>query len=87
MPVGRLLVHAKDYEVEASLSSASSCSTSAARTASSIDASLTNRVQPLELAFRHRVEVDTANAFVDTRALQPTKENLGSTGIRDCALS
>jgi hypothetical protein len=41
-------------------------------------------VQPLELAFRHRVEVDAPNALVDTRPLQPTKENLGSTRIRDC---
>lgn len=44
-------------------------------------------VQPLELAFGHRVEVHAANALLGTRALQPTKENLGGTGIRDCALS
>src|SRR5436189_60938 len=42
-------------------------------------------VQPLELALRHRVEVNATNALVGTRALQPTKENLGSTGIRDLA--
>jgi hypothetical protein len=34
----------------------------------------------------HRVEVDAANALLGTRALQPTQEDLGSTGIRDCAL-
>jgi hypothetical protein len=44
-------------------------------------------VQPLQLAFRHRVEVDTANALLGTRSLQPTKQNLGSTGIRDCAFA
>ena len=44
-------------------------------------------MQPLELAFRHRVEVETTNALLDTRALQRTKENLGSTGIRDCAFA
>ena len=39
------------------------------------------RVQPLKLAFRHRVEVDAPNTLLDTRTLQPTKENLSSTGI------
>ena len=29
-------------------------------------------VQPLEPAFRHRVEVDARNALLDMRALQPT---------------
>ena len=44
-------------------------------------------VQPLELTFRHRVEVDTTNALLGTRALQPTDQELGSTGIGDCPLS
>lgn len=44
-------------------------------------------VQPLQLAFRHRVEVDPTNAFLGTRALQPTQQDLGGTGIGDCALS
>ena len=45
------------------------------------------RVQPLKLALGHRVEIDATNALVDTRALQPTKENLGSTRIGDHALA
>jgi hypothetical protein len=44
-------------------------------------------VQPLQLAFRQGVEVDATNALLGTRALQPTKENLGSTGIGDCRLA
>ena len=44
-------------------------------------------MQPLQLAFRHRVEVDAPNALLSTRAPQPTKENLGSAGIRDRALA
>ena len=44
-------------------------------------------VQPLELAFRHRVEVDATNPLLGTGALQPTKKNLGSTGIRDRPLT
>ena len=44
-------------------------------------------VQPLELAFRHRVEVDAPNPLLGTRALQPTEKDLGSTGIGDCALA
>jgi hypothetical protein len=44
-------------------------------------------VQPLELAFGHRVEVDTTNALLDTRALQPTEKDLGNTRIGDRALS
>jgi hypothetical protein len=44
-------------------------------------------VQPLELAFAHGVEVDASNALLGTRALQPTEEDLGGTGIGDCALS
>jgi hypothetical protein len=40
------------------------------------------RMQPLELTLRHRVEVQSPNALVGTRALQPTQENLGSTEIR-----
>jgi hypothetical protein len=39
------------------------------------------RVQPLELAFGHRVVVDTANALVGTRALQPTEKDLRGTRI------
>jgi hypothetical protein len=45
------------------------------------------RVQALELALGHRVEVDTTNALVDTRALQPTKKDLGSTRIENSALA
>ena len=41
-------------------------------------------VQPLQPAFRHRVE--SPKTLLSARALQPTKENLSSTGIRDCAL-
>jgi hypothetical protein len=44
-------------------------------------------VQPLELALRHRVEVDAPNTLLGTRALQPTKQNLGSTGIGDRAIT
>jgi hypothetical protein len=44
-------------------------------------------VQALELAFKQGVEIDTTNALLRTRPLQPTKEDLGSTGIGDCALS
>src|SRR5436189_4834717 len=36
-------------------------------------------VQPLQLAFGHRVEVDTTNALLGTSALQPTQENLSIT--------
>jgi hypothetical protein len=43
-------------------------------------------VQALELAFGDRVEVDAANTLLDTRALQPTKKNLG-TRIRDRTLA
>ena len=38
-------------------------------------------VQLLEFPFGHRVKVNATNRFLGTRALQPTKENLGSTGI------
>ena len=38
-------------------------------------------VQPLQLAFRHRVEVDAPNPLLDTRALQPAQEDLRCTGI------
>ncbi len=44
-------------------------------------------VQPLELAFRQRVEVDATNPLLRAGALQPTKKNLGSTRIRDRALA
>jgi hypothetical protein len=44
-------------------------------------------VQPLQLTLGHQVEVDTTNPLLRTRALQPTQENLGSTGIRDRALA
>jgi hypothetical protein len=44
-------------------------------------------VQPLQLAFRHRVEVDPANPFLGVWSLQPTKENLGSTRICDRLLA
>jgi hypothetical protein len=44
-------------------------------------------VQPLELAFRHRVEVDTTNPLLRTRTLQPTEKNLCSTGIGNRALT
>ena len=40
-----------------------------------------SRVQPLELTSRHRVEVDAPNPLLGTRALQPTKKDLRSTGI------
>ena len=43
------------------------------------------RVQTLQFAFRHRVEVDTPNTLLDARTLQPTKEDLSGTGIRDRA--
>src|SRR5436190_15603779 len=45
------------------------------------------RVQPLQLAFRHRVEVDPTNPLLGTRALQPTEENLSSTGIGNGTLT
>ena len=44
-------------------------------------------VQPLQLAFRQRVEIDAPNALLDTRTLQPTKENLSGAGIGYCAAS
>ena len=44
-------------------------------------------VQPLQLAFRHRVEVHTTNPFLDTRTLQPTQKNLGSTRVCDRLLA
>ena len=44
-------------------------------------------MQPLELAFRQGLEVDAPNALLDTRALQPTEKNLGSTRIRVRALT
>jgi hypothetical protein len=43
-------------------------------------------VQPLQIAFRHRVEVDAADALVGKTTLQPTKQDLGSAGIGDRAL-
>ena len=43
-------------------------------------------VQPLQLVFGHRVEIDTADALVGTRTLQPTQKNLGRTGIGNPAL-
>jgi tetratricopeptide (TPR) repeat protein len=43
-------------------------------------------VQPLELAFRHRVEVDAPNSLVGTGALQPAKQDFGSTRVGDSAL-
>jgi hypothetical protein len=46
-----------------------------------------NRVQTLQLAFRHRVEVDTTNALLGTRTRQPTEKDLGSTRIGDRALA
>jgi hypothetical protein len=44
-------------------------------------------VQPLQLAFGHRVEVDAPNALLGTRALQATKKNLSGTRIRDRILA
>jgi len=44
-------------------------------------------MQPLQLALRHRVEVDAANALLGTRALQPTKQDLGGTGIGNSPLA
>jgi hypothetical protein len=44
-------------------------------------------VQALELAFGQGVEVDAPNALLETKALQPPQENLGSTWIRDGALA
>jgi hypothetical protein len=34
----------------------------------------------------HRVKVDATNALLCTRALQPPKEDLGGTGIGNCAI-
>ena len=45
------------------------------------------RVQRLQLALRHRVEVDTRNMLLGTRALQPTEKNLGGARIRDRPLA
>jgi hypothetical protein len=45
------------------------------------------RGQPLQLALGHRLEVVPANAVVGTRALQPTKQDLGGTGIGGSALA
>jgi hypothetical protein len=39
-------------------------------------------LQALELALGHRVEVDTTNALLGTRALQPTKQSLSGTRRR-----
>ena len=39
------------------------------------------RVQAFELALGQGVEFDAPNPLLRTRALQPTKKNLGSTGI------
>jgi hypothetical protein len=44
-------------------------------------------IQSRELALGHRVEVDPTNELLGTRALQPTEEDLGSTRIRDSALT
>ena len=44
-------------------------------------------VQPLQLTFRHRVEVDTTNTLLGTRTLQPTKEDLRRAGIGDRAFT
>jgi hypothetical protein len=44
-------------------------------------------VQPLQLAFGHRVEVDAPNALLGVWALQPTKKNLRGTRIGDCLLA
>ena len=86
---GPLLVHAReDYELEASSSSTSTWSTSAARTVSSIDASFTKPAcNRSELAFRHRVEVHTRSDLGRTHPLQPTKENLSGTRIGNSALT
>jgi hypothetical protein len=40
-------------------------------------------VQALQLSLRHRVEVSATNALLSTRALQPTKKDLGRTGVSD----
>ena len=57
LPVGRFLFTREDYELEASASPASTCSTSAVRTLSSIAASFTKaRVQMLQPCLRHGVE-------------------------------
>jgi hypothetical protein len=45
------------------------------------------RVQSLQLAFRHRVEVDTTNTLLGTRALQPTQEDLRGTRVCDRLLT
>jgi hypothetical protein len=45
------------------------------------------RVQPLQLAFRHRVEVDATNALLGTRALQPTKQDLSCARVCDRPLA
>jgi hypothetical protein len=44
-------------------------------------------VKPLELALRHRVDVDASNSVVGTRALQPPEQDLGGTTIGDRALA
>jgi hypothetical protein len=83
-PWAVFLITRQDYELEASLSPASTCSTSAARTVHRCEPYQT-REQTLQLALGQGVEIDIPNARIGTRALQPTKENLGGTGIRDCA--
>ena len=64
------------------------CSTSAASTFSSIDASsYQTQVQPLKLAFRHGVEIHTRSDLGRTHPLQPTQQNLSGTRIGNSALA
>jgi hypothetical protein len=44
-------------------------------------------VQPLELALGEGIEVYATNAFLDTRPLQPTEQNLGSPRVGDSAFA
>ena len=77
----------EDYELEASPSPASTCSTSAARRVRPATRALPN---PLTTA-RARVPTTSGgrppNALLDTRALQPTKENLRCARVCDGLLA
>jgi hypothetical protein len=44
-------------------------------------------VQTLQLCLRHGVEVHTRSGLGRADSLQPTEQNLGGTGIRDCPFS
>ena len=44
-------------------------------------------VQPLQFAFRHRVEVDAPNPLLHTGTLQPAQEDLRGARVCDCLLA